>query len=109
MQIENKSIYSEYFDYTNEYQEKYGLHTVVLMQVGAFFEVYGIKGPDGDIDRSQIVPFTELCQLNISSKTQVYDNGIIVMAGFRDFTVDKYITKLTENGFTVPVFIQRRW
>ena len=106
--MENKSIYSEYFGYTDEYQEKYGLHTVVLMQVGAFFEVYGIKGEDGDINRSQIVPFTELCQLNISAKTQIYDNGIVVMAGFRDFTVDKYITKLTENGFTVPVFVQHK-
>jgi len=108
MDSEHKSIYSEYFKHTTDYQCMYGVNTVVLMQVGAFFEVYGIKLPDGDIKRSQIVEFADICQLNISSKTQGYDNGTVVMAGFRDFTIDKYITKLTENGFTIPVFVQEK-
>ena len=30
------------------------------------------------------------------------------MAGFRDYTIDKYIAKLTDNGFTIPVFIQEK-
>ena len=109
MDTDTKSIYGEYFKYTEEYQKKYGKHSVVLMQVGAFFEVYGIKLADGDdIVRSQITHFAEICQLNVSAKTQSYDNGTIVMAGFRDFTIDKYITKLTENGYTVPVFVQEK-
>jgi DNA mismatch repair protein MutS len=109
MDTDTKSIYGEYFKYTEEYQLKYGKHSVVLMQVGAFFEVYGIKLADGDdIVRSEIAHFAEICQLNISAKTQTYENGTIVMAGFRDFTIDKYITKLTENGYTVPVFVQEK-
>ena len=109
MDTDTKSIYGEYFKYTEEYQTKYGKHSVVLMQVGAFFEVYGIKLAEGDdIVRSQIAYFAEICQLNVSAKTQSYDNGTIVMAGFRDFTIDKYITKLTENGYTVPVFVQEK-
>ncbi len=109
MDTDTKSIYGEYFKYTEEYQAKYGKHSVVLMQVGAFFEVYGIKLADGDdIVRSQITHFAEICQLNVSAKTQTYENGTIVMAGFRDFTIDKYITKLTENGYTVPVFVQEK-
>jgi DNA mismatch repair protein MutS len=109
MDTDTKSIYGEYFKYTEEYQTKYGKHSVVLMQVGAFFEVYGIKVAEGDdIVRSQIAHFAEICQLNVSAKTQSYENGTIVMAGFRDFTIDKYITKLTENGYTVPVFVQEK-
>lgn len=109
MDTDTKSIYGEYFKYTEEYQAKYGKNSVVLMQVGAFFEVYGIKPADGDdIMRSQITHFAEICQLNVSAKTQAYENGTIVMAGFRDFTIDKYITKLTENGYTVPVFVQEK-
>ena len=30
------------------------------------------------------------------------------MAGFRDFTLEKYLLILTENGFTVPVFVQEK-
>ena len=37
---ENKSIITDYFDITKNYQEKYGEKTITLMQVGAFFEVY---------------------------------------------------------------------
>ena len=37
------SIYTQYFTYTNDNYVKYGDKTVVLLQVGAFFEVYGVK------------------------------------------------------------------
>ena len=33
----------EYFRYTKEHIAKYGEKTIVLIQVGAFFEVYGYK------------------------------------------------------------------
>ena len=61
-------IYYEYFNQTNTYQNQYGLKTVVLMQVGAFFEVYGIKTTDNNITESLIEEFSNVCQLNISEK-----------------------------------------
>ena len=33
----------EYFKLTNQYVSEYGEKTILLMQVGAFFEVYGKK------------------------------------------------------------------
>ena len=52
----NQNITTEYFQITKEYQEKYGKNTVLLMQVGAFFEVYGLKNAEtGLITHSQIV------------------------------------------------------
>lgn len=109
MDTDNQTIYGEYFKYTSQYQTIYGKNTVVLMQVGAFFEVYGVKTLNTeDVTHSEIVPFAELCQLNISSKSLVYENGTIMMAGFRDFTIDKYLTKLTEGGYSVVVFIQEK-
>jgi DNA mismatch repair protein MutS len=102
------SIYEDYFKHTNDYKTIYGEQTVVLMQVGAFFEVYGIKNIDTDIiTGSNIEKLAEICRLNISTKAQPYGNNEqIVMAGFRDFTVDTYITQLVENGYSVPVFVQ---
>jgi len=109
MDTENKSIYSEYFRYTDQYKLKYGKQTIVLMQVGAFFEVYGVKSLQcDDVTHSEIVQFADICQLNISTKSLVYENGTIMMAGFRDFTIDKYLTKLTEGGYSVVVFIQEK-
>ena len=102
-------IYDEYFRLTNEYKSKYGPNTIVLLQVGAFFEVYGLKRPEtGDIYGSCISELSEICQLNVSEKKATFDNSQILMAGFRDYTIDKYLTKLVEYGYTIPVFIQEK-
>ena len=103
------SIYQEYFQYTKQYKAQYGEKTVILMQVGAFFEIYGVKNSIVDaIEESNIVEVTDICQINISEKKANYGNGQIVMAGFRDFTIDKYLLKLTDNGYTIPVFVQEK-
>ena len=104
----NISIYTEYFTLTDKYREEYGKKTVVLLQVGAFFEIYGIKTDDNEISGSNIVEVTDLCQLNISEKKITYNNGSVLMAGFRDYTLDKYINRLTEYGYTIPVYIQEK-
>ena len=36
-------LVEEYFELTTKYKAIYGENTIVLMQVGAFFEVYGTK------------------------------------------------------------------
>lgn len=101
-------IYTEYFTLTDKYRQEYGKKTVVLLQVGAFFEIYGIKTNDNEISGSNIVEVTDICQLNISEKKITYNNGSVLMAGFRDYTLDKYITRLTEYGYTIPVYIQEK-
>jgi DNA mismatch repair protein MutS len=106
----DSTIYAEYFRYTKEYSSKYGENTIVLLLVGSFFEIYGIKNAEtGEITESLISEISEICQLNISDKKTTAPNGYkIVMAGFRDYTLDKYLVKLTDAGYTVPVFIQEK-
>ena len=90
------SIYKDYIDYTRQYQEKYGKQCVVLLQVGAFFEVYGFKnGKTGVIEESDILEFSQICNLNMSEKKITYDNRQVFMAGFRDYTLGRrlYSTK----------------
>ena len=103
----NPSIYREYFQRTLEYQAKYGDKTIVLMMVGAFYEVYGLSCPSSTQHiRSQIDEFARICNLAVSEKKFAFEGSPVVMAGFRDYTLDKYIEKLTEAGYTTAVFIQ---
>lgn len=107
------SIYKEYIDLTTTYVAKYGPRTIVLLQVGAFFEVYGFRlSPDQDQDaqnlRSQIVEFSQICNLNVSEKKIVYDGRQVLMAGFRDYTLDKYLQILSSNGYTSVVYVQEK-
>jgi len=108
MSIEQSaSIYGDYINITKTYQQKYGSATVLLMQVGAFFEVYGFKCPrTGDVQDSAILEFSQICNLNISEKKVVYEGRQVLMAGFRDYTLDKYLQKITEQGYTAVVYVQ---
>ena len=42
------SLITEYFELTKRYIDEYGENTVLLMQVGSFFEVYGIYDTKND-------------------------------------------------------------
>ena len=35
-------LIDDYLEYQSKYEEKYGSNTIVLMEVGHFFEFYGI-------------------------------------------------------------------
>jgi DNA mismatch repair protein MutS len=101
---ETSKIYGEYFSITKEYKDKYGEKTVLLMQVGSFFEIYGIR----EQGFSEIEAVAQICQFNISEKKAVYKKQPILMAGFPDYRIDKYLQKIVEGGFTAVVFVQEK-
>ena len=92
MSSEPEGIYAEYFQHTREAQLKYGPKSVVLMQVGAFFEMYGLKRSDcPEIAGSCVAAVATACGgLAISEKKSFFGpaGAQIVMAGFRDYTLD---------------------
>lgn len=114
-----RTMHHEYFEYVEDAVHKYGSRTFVLIQVGAFFEVYGYKPLDSEENMSNcdIEKYSSICNLNVSDKTTIdlfdkHENAVmkrrIMMAGFRDFTLDKYLTKLTDAGYTVLVYTQEK-
>jgi hypothetical protein len=69
------NIFFDYFNQTKNFCNQYGTRTILLMQVGAFFEVYGLKNAEtGVITHSQIVDFSQICQLNVSEKKNYINN-----------------------------------
>lgn len=96
------SIHDEYFELSEKYSSIYGENTILLMQVGAFFEVYG----GHSVMKSKIEEFSQICSLNISEKLKTKDNENIIMAGFRDYCLEKYVLKLTDSDYNVVVYVQ---
>jgi DNA mismatch repair protein MutS len=88
------ALIQEYFELSHKYQQEYGTHTILLMQVGSFFEVYGNK------TQRIIDDFTRICELNIAEKSTSQ------MAGFKDMQLEKYLKKIQEAGYTAVVYIQ---
>ena len=67
----DSSTISEYFKLNDDYVNKFGTNTILLMQVGAFFEIYGLRSNDNTISHSQICEISKICNLNISDKKNI--------------------------------------
>jgi DNA mismatch repair protein MutS len=101
------SLITEYFELTKKYQDEYGENTILLMQVGAFFEVYGIYDKENDIiTSSRIADFSQICELNVVDKNTCVGKNNVMMAGFKDFMIEKYLRKIQDAGFTAVVYTQ---
>lgn len=97
----NIGIYEEYFNLQSKYVEQYEKYTILLMQVGAFYEVYGLIN-----EMTIINNFSTVCSLNIADKKSTYNGTNVLMAGFKCSFLDKYIKLLIESKYTVVVYIQ---
>lgn len=104
------SLIKEYLELTKKYKDDYGELTIILMQNGAFFEVYGLKDEDDNIYGCNLVDFSRLCDLNIVDKKAAGDKNVminddkVVNAGFKTHLIEKYIKKLQDSGYTVVVY-----
>ena len=105
-----------YFKNDEIYRKKYGATCIFLIQCGSFFEVYGLKDDNGEFVTKSIEQFSKVCDMAIAAKCspgrakkkmQKYKGKRVFMAGFSGLeNLDKYIGRLTQNGFIVPVWIQ---
>lgn len=68
-------IVKQYLELTSQYISEYGPKTCVLMQVGSFYEVYGLRFPNGNIVGSVIEQVSSDCDLIIANKKQVIHYG----------------------------------
>ena len=101
------ALINEYFELTKKYQNDYGEQTILLMQVGSFFEVYGIfNKKTNTITGSRITDFSQICELNVVDKNTCVGKDNVMMAGFKDFQIEKYIKKIQDSGFTCVVYVQ---
>lgn len=102
---EEKSVTQEYLEYHEHYVKKFGKdRTLVLMQVGKFYEAYATttRGPDLTI-------LEELTEASIAHKgknKEVIDIQNPLMWGFPMLASLKYINILIENGYRLIMIDQ---
>ena len=97
-------IIEDYLKYQDDYRVKYGENTLILMQVGSFFELYSIIE-----NCSFLYKISDICNIQISKKNkqikEVSKNNPL-MAGFPLYTLNKYVQILVQNNFTVVLIEQ---
>ena len=98
-------IYEEYLDDYEKYKKIYGEKTIVLMQVGGFYECYATdaRGPN-------LKNFSKIIHVVCSKKNKSIPEISInnpYMLGFPLISSPKFINILIENGFTVIIKDQK--
>ena len=99
-------IVENYLELTKKWKKEYGIKSVVLMQVGSFFEIYALKDSNGNITGSDIEEISSYCDLLIAKKGQKIKDKQVVMAGFGLTQIDKYIKKIQELKYTCIIYTQ---
>ena len=66
--MERKTIFDEYVSYQEEYTKIYGKETIVLMEVGSFFELYGIETREETIGK--VTEIGQLLNIHITRKNK---------------------------------------
>lgn len=100
-------IAEEYLAYTAKWKEELGEKTIVLIQVGSFFEVYALRDDDGNVTGSEIEQFASINDMVIAPKSRMFVDGkTVLMAGFGLAQLDKYVNKMQEHSYTIVVYKQ---
>ena len=103
-------LVKEYFQYQNDFQQKYGINTIVLMQVGSFYEFYGLNTENTtyeevdanlNLDNTNLYTVAKLLGFSIAKKT-----NNILMAGVPKYAIEKHIKKLLDNNYTIIIIEQ---
>lgn len=101
-------IYDDYIVYSSQFREKYGEKTVVLIQVGDFFELYGIQN-DTETCGADMFAIGDICNLTVTRKNKsILENNRQnpLMAGFPLHALSKHAQVLLDNDYTVVVIRQ---
>ena len=102
------SLINEYFEYQSRFENKYGPNTVVLMEVGSFFEIYGTDNGDNN-EYGKIKEVSEMTSLSVAPKkgqTSYSHKDYVHMAGFPNYSIDKWKEIFIKNGYTVIIIEQ---
>ena len=99
------ALVQEYLRLTETWKQELGEKTLVLYQVGSFYEVYGLMtSATGVYSGSNIAEFAALNELVIAPKL----GGKVphVMAGVGVPYVEKYIRRMQEHDYTLVIYKQ---
>lgn len=106
------SVLENYLRLLKSYQQDFKCQKLtIFMQVGSFFEVYGVKYADDNTTEGNVWEVASILNIKVANKTDTSVNGRIVkqfMAGCKEEYVDDYIHQLSDEGWTIPIFIQEK-
>jgi len=97
-----------YFKIQKMLEQKYGKDTIVLMEIGTFFEVYEVNNEDEQIGKAKEI--AELLNIQLTRKNKsIIDNDRSnpLMAGVPAVSLEKHLSRIiSANRYTIAIIKQ---
>ena len=98
-----------YFKLQRIFEKKYGKNTVVLMEIGTFFEVYEVNNDEEQVGKAKEI--AELLNIQLTRKNKsILENSKEnpIMAGVPAISLEKHLARIiSEQKYTVVIIRQR--
>ena len=105
----DKLLTQIYFDLQRHFEAKYGVDTVVFMEIGTFFEVYEINNDEEQVGKAKEI--AELLNIQLTKKNKsILENSDKnpLLAGVPAVSFERYLSRLiAEQKYTVIVVKQK--
>ncbi len=98
-----------YFELQRIFEDKYGPDTVVLMEVGTFFEVYEVNNDEMKVGKAKEIAELLNIQLTRKNKT-ILENSVAnpLMAGVPTVSIDRYLSRLVQSKKYTIVMVRQK-
>lgn len=97
-------LYKKFYD---EYSDRYGPNTCILLLVGKFYELYDYIDKETDLPRTSIKRAVSIMNIMLKEKPGNGPNGELgLWSGFPEQSLHKFSQVLTKDGWTVVVIDQ---
>lgn len=104
----SRSLIEQYLDIQQASERRFGRDAIVLMEIGSFFEMYGIDNETGTIGKPK--EMAELLNLQLTRKNKsIAENSSHnpLMAGFPTAAFDRYVSRIIqEEKYTIVIVRQ---
>ena len=105
----DKLLTQTYFDLQRYFEDKYGINTVVFMEIGTFFEIYEVNNDETQVGKAKEI--AELLNIQLTKKNKnIIENSDKnpLLAGVPAVSFERYLSRLIqEQKYTVIVVKQK--
>jgi DNA mismatch repair protein MutS len=107
---QKKKLLTEiYFDLQHYFEEKYGKDTLILMEIGTFFELYEVNNETLKVGKAKEV--AEFLNIQLTRKNKnILENSLSnpLLAGVPSVSIERYLSRLIESKrYTIVVVKQK--
>ena len=103
------TLIDDYLKTQQNFTTKYGENTIVLMQVGTFYECYGVDNENEQINNENLYKLSDILNIQLTRKNKnIKENSRKnpLMIGVNLYSLDKYIQFLLNNNYTSVIIKQ---